>query len=66
MMKEGKASSMTPQRMAALESIDFTWALRDKTDWDTRLAELRKYSKQHGHCLIPANYTSNPKLGKDA
>jgi hypothetical protein len=34
------------------------------TAWKGRMSELADYSKIHGHCNVPHNYSENAKLGK--
>lgn len=50
---EGKATSITAERIAKLEAIGFEWTLRSLTPWETRLEELKAYKEKHGHVLVP-------------
>lgn len=61
--KQGKPSHMTEQRYQALESIDFCWDHREAI-WSTRLQQLKDYKDTAGHCLVPAEFPDNPKLGR--
>lgn len=61
-LKEGKRSSMTIDRIALLEAEGFMWA-RDHDTWDERLRQLRLYKAEFGDCQVPKEYKSNPKLG---
>ena len=54
---------MTDERYERLSSIGFCWDHRDSV-WSTRLEQLRQYKAQHGDCLVPAEYSHNPKLGR--
>ena len=60
--QEGKPSPMTEEHIRALESIGFDWG-KTKTDWIARFQQLREYKIQFGHCLVPNQYSANPKLG---
>ena len=53
MRNEGKATSITAERIAKLEAIGFEWTLRSLTPWETRLEELKAYKEKHGHVLVP-------------
>jgi hypothetical protein len=57
---EGKKSSMTPFRIQQLESLGFEWQIW--VSWEGRLSELADFSKIHGHCNVPCNYSENTKL----
>ena len=58
---------MTEERIRELESIGFDWETT-KTDrasiWSVRFQQLRKYKVKTGHCLVPYQYSANPKLGR--
>jgi hypothetical protein len=60
---EGKASSMKPSRIQALESLGIEWRVRDGT-WEDYLKELADYRKIRGHCSVPHRFSENPKLGR--
>eukprot|EP00523_Entomoneis_sp_CCMP467_P006632 CAMPEP_0168732892 /NCGR_PEP_ID=MMETSP0724-20121128/8001_1 /TAXON_ID=265536 /ORGANISM="Amphiprora sp., Strain CCMP467" /LENGTH=343 /DNA_ID=CAMNT_0008779917 /DNA_START=113 /DNA_END=1144 /DNA_ORIENTATION=- len=61
LMKEGKSSTMTPDRVRALEEIGFIWDSQGAA-WSERLEELRQYRMRFGHCNVPSNYSENPQL----
>jgi hypothetical protein len=61
LLQEGKALSMTPSRLQALESLGFKWKVYAPT-WEDRLSELAEYRKTHGHCSVPRGYSENTKL----
>lgn len=49
---------LTPERRAKLESIGFCWnamrvPARSQLAWDARYAQLAKFQKRFGHCLVP-------------
>ena len=57
----GKKSTLTLERIQALNEIRFCWSPHD-TAWSDRLAELGEYKKKHGHSNVPAEYKHNKKL----
>ena len=67
LLQKGKPNSMIEERIRELESIGFDWGTT-KTDlvsiWSVRFQQLREYKVQSGHCLVPYQYSANPKLGK--
>lgn len=63
----GKPSFMTESHILQLESIGFVWNAKDldnKRKWRIMFEELKRYKAEHGDCLVPARYQTNPKLGK--
>jgi len=60
--KEGQQSSMTDERIAALNNLGFDWVLKD-TAWEIRLEELQKFHQTNGHCRVPGKYPQNESLG---
>lgn len=45
--KNGKPSSMSDERVEALERIGFVWDVYEET-WNQRFEELKKYKAYHG------------------
>ena len=64
---EGNATSITAERLRALNGIGFDWGTRSKTDlasvWNVRFQELYEFKAQFGHCRVPFKCATNPKLG---
>lgn len=57
-------SSLTSARIAELNALGFSWALRQShTSWSDRFAELKEFRRENGHCNVPKIYTDNPSLG---
>jgi len=52
---KGKCHSMTPERIAAMERLDFVWDTQ-AVAWATRLADLKEFVKRHGHASVPTRY----------
>ena len=61
LFKEGKQSTLSQERITALERIGITWDCHTST-WSDRLSELAKYHSEHGDCNVPSKYPPNPKL----
>lgn len=61
LMLEGRASTMTPERLQILNDIDFVWDSHEAA-WHEKLKELQAYRKHYGNCLVPSNYKKNPQL----
>ena len=55
---QDKTSSMTPERISALESIGFCWDSQHAA-WKKHFDELKRFQKKYKHCNVPSNY---PKL----
>jgi hypothetical protein len=58
---ESKPSTMTDERILALERMGFVWDSHGAA-WEERWSELRSYQADLGHCNVPSNYKSNPQL----
>jgi hypothetical protein len=59
---EGKQSTMTDERVVALDNKSFIWDSHGAA-WQERLNELCDYKKdKNGHCNVPSNFPSNPQL----
>jgi Helicase associated domain len=61
LMIEGKPSSMTEDRVNALENIGFVWDSQNAS-WEERLGELREFCAVFQHCNVPSSYGENPQL----
>ena len=60
--QKGRKSPMTAELIRALESVGFEWNTSTAV-WNLRIAQLREFKEQFGHCLVPNKYPSNLKLG---
>lgn len=59
-----KPSSMTKEKVDQLNSLGFTWFMREShTSWEERFEELRAYKRENGHANVPKIYSKNPSLG---
>jgi Helicase associated domain len=61
LMREGKSSTMTEDRVRALEEIGFVWDSQGAA-WGERLAELKEFRQEFIHCNVPSNFSENPQL----
>lgn len=55
---EGKSSTMTIERIQALESLGFVWDSHGEA-WMERYLELREYFMKHGSCNVSSCYISS-------
>lgn len=56
-------SKMTPDRIAKLEALGFSWNMNEDS-WMEQYKMLVKYYEHHGDSLVPTNYPTNPRLAK--
>lgn len=61
LMIENKSSTMTPDRVAALDEIGFVWDSQGAA-WGDRLGELHQFRQTYMHCNVPSNFSENPRL----
>ncbi|CAB9514981.1 helicase [Seminavis robusta] len=62
---EGKRTSMTNRKIAALNNLGFVWAKRKgQAAWEEKFRELLAYKRIHGNCEVPTKYSANPALGR--
>jgi glutaredoxin len=63
LLREGKTSAMTTERIESLNELDFEWVV-SSTVWDTRCKELARYKQQNnGSTNVPQPFPSNKPLG---
>ena len=60
--QERKPSSMTAERIRDLENDGFKWEQTYLT-WNEQFEQLCEFKTKLGHCLVPQQYSANPKLG---
>mmetsp|Transcript_54429 Transcript_54429/g.80794 ORF Transcript_54429/g.80794 Transcript_54429/m.80794 type:complete len:383 (-) Transcript_54429:390-1538(-) len=59
---KGQKSSMTENRIKAMQAAGHTvWCVRD-ANWEKRFDELVAYKEIKGNCLVPKSYKHNQKL----
>eukprot|EP00957_Ditylum_brightwellii_P162067 12338723-Ditylum_brightwellii.AAC.1 len=61
-IKGSTSSVITPERIVKLEALGFVWDALEMA-WMDRYQELVQYKHEHGDCLVPREYASNPALG---
>lgn len=59
--QEGKRSTITDERVQALEEAGFVWDSH-KAVWAERLEELKSFKKEFHHCNVPSRYQRNHQL----
>lgn len=59
-----KKNAMPDEQIRLLDDIGFTWQVRERGDWEDRLAEVAAFKLEHGHCNIPVSYPANARLGR--
>lgn len=69
-MVQGKATTMTKDRVAALENLGFSWGDEwGRMGWNDRLEELKQFIEEHGHSYFQPEgclYAANKVLAKFA
>ena len=58
---KGKPSSLTKDRLDALNAIGFVWDAYS-CQWEERYEELKEYWRRNGHCKVPYRYPLNQRL----
>lgn len=61
LMLEAKSSTMTADRVKALDDIGFVWDSQGAA-WGERLGELQQFRQTYVHCNVPSNFNDNPRL----
>ena len=56
LMKQGKTSQMTDERIRRLEETGFKFEHTTRAVWGERLEELCRYKAQFGHCNVPSEH----------
>lgn len=62
LFKDGRASSMTSERISLLNSLAFAWSAQQAA-WGKHMADLIRFQTENGHCLVPLYCPKYPKLG---
>lgn len=62
LMRDGKPSNITPERVAALDELEFAWNAQEAA-WARHYSDLQAYKAKFGDCLVPLSYTDRPQLG---
>jgi Helicase associated domain. len=58
-----KQSHLSPDKIAALQSIGFVWDTQRNDQWKKRFDELVDFKEVYGHCSVPEKYHENQQLG---
>jgi Helicase associated domain len=59
--QRGQRSSLTPERVELLKSINFRWQVHDDS-WCDRFAQLQAFARKHGHIRVPTKGSSTSGL----
>jgi hypothetical protein len=62
LMKDGKQSSITPERVLMLDELDFAWNAQEAA-WVRHMRDLKLFREENGHCHVPLSRPNFPKLG---
>lgn len=62
LMKNDRPCSITQERVALLEQIDFAWDAQEAM-WMKHLTDLKAYKAEYGDCFVQLNHPKYPKLG---
>ena len=62
LMKDGKQSSITPERVLMLQELGFSWNAQEAA-WTRHMKDLKQFRAETGHCHVPLNHEKYPKLG---
>jgi hypothetical protein len=57
-------TSLTSERMEALNKIGFDWGRFHESSWEKRYNELVEYNEKHGYSHVPQDYDENFALGQ--
>ena len=60
----GKPSSISIERIEALNKIGFEWVLRERQKREDRIRELKEYKEEFGNCMVPKRWSRNKRLGQ--
>jgi len=62
-LRDGQYSTMTQERMDALNAIGFDWG-KAQIGWEAQLRLLQEFQKENGHCQVPPSHSvDNVNLG---
>ena len=56
-----KHGALSADRIRRLDELRFVWHTR-ASNWETMFLILVEFHNKHSHCLVPDNYSENPRL----
>jgi hypothetical protein len=59
--QDGRHSTMTGDRIAALEEVGFSWDSH-RAAWEEKFNELVLFKAERGHCNVSSTFPENPQL----
>lgn len=57
-----KRGLLSQEKIDQLDNIGFCWT-STRTQWESRLADLANFIREHGHSFVPLFYARSPYLG---
>lgn len=69
LLKEGKKSNMTQERIDRLNELGFEWKVDDNPNrigWDAHYQLLCEYREANGNCRVPASYSTQSGINLGA
>lgn len=57
-----KKDELFIEQIQLLDTLGFSWSLRERGTWDDRLQELVEFKNLFGHFDVPTSYPTAPKL----
>ena len=63
LLKQGKSSHMTEERIQSLNELEFSWQYKKPGAWDERRKQLANYKNTVGDTNVPTHYKENKQLG---
>jgi len=63
LVKEGKPSPLTKERIVLLNKLGFVWEVYDSV-WEKQLQQLVDFNNEFNHTHVPNKYTQNKQLGE--
>ena len=62
LLKQGKSSHMTEERIQSLNELEFSWQYKKPGAWDERRKQLANYKNTVGDTNVPTHYKENKQL----
>jgi hypothetical protein len=61
LLRDGKQTTLTPERLEMLNHLGFIWDSHQVT-WSEKFQSLLEYKKENGNCNVPSNNSKHKKL----
>lgn len=63
-LEHGEPSTLSTDRLARLEALDFAWYRSHTEAWENHYEQLKDFVAKYGHANVPEAYPANPSLGQ--